>query len=147
MTKNIIGKKTVKNILNQNLTEKQVDDELKSRNDGNKFETLKVYHSTMSREEADKCLKDNYKKNKINGTFLVRPSGSSQNYVLVIINENECKHYLINNKVDSYFQVRYKDEEQIFKYDPAVNGLDNLIRQYQMEKKSLFCLLSNNFIK
>ena len=101
----------------------------------------------MSREEADKCLKDNYKKNKINGTFLVRPSGSSQNYVLVIINENECKHYLINNKVDSYFQVRYKDEEQIFKYDPAVNGLDNLIRQYQMENKSLFCLLSNNFIK
>ena len=35
----------------------------------------------------------------------MRPSGSSQNYVLVIINENECKHYLINKKVDNYIDA------------------------------------------
>ena len=51
----------------------------------------------------------------------MRPSGSSQNYVLVIINENECKHYLINHEVDSYFKVQYKDEEQIF-YDDILES-------------------------
>ena len=61
MTKNIIVIRKEENILNQHLTEKQVDDELKSKNDGNKFESLKFYHATMNREEAEKCLKDNYK--------------------------------------------------------------------------------------
>ena len=128
----------------RNLLQKDIDEELKKRkNDDDKF---KVFHHALNREDAEKLLKDHYKKNKINGTFLVRTSGKPNSYALSVINENECKNYLLLRAAGSYYSLQYTDAEEQKKTDSPVNGIDTIIRSYQLEKKNLCCVLSSIFI-
>ena len=117
--------------------QRNIDNELKERRKILKKES-NYYHATMTPDEAEKRLLEHYKCNKIDGCFVVRPCASSQNdYSLSLVYDNQYTKYLIKHISDSYFKI---------KDDPAVNGIDRLIQNYQKNQKSLCCPLSQIFI-
>ena len=127
-----------------NLMQKDIDEELKKRkNDDNKFN---VFHHALNRKDAEELLKDHYKKHKIDGTFLIRPSSIRNSYALSVITENECKNYLLLQINGSYYSLENTDAEERKQHDSPVNGIDTIIRNYQLEKKNLCCVLSSIFI-
>ncbi|XP_072401763.1 tyrosine-protein kinase Shark [Diabrotica undecimpunctata] len=95
-------------------------------------EDMLWYHGRLSREEAEKILSQDDKKD---GLFLVRESNTSTgDYVLSVFHNNQVSH----------FQIRRHAEDAFFSIDefPTFHGLEVLVNHYKVTPN----LLSNNLV-
>ncbi|XP_077287655.1 SH2 ankyrin repeat kinase isoform X2 [Arctopsyche grandis] len=97
----------------------------------NRDDNLNWFHGKISRENAERLLKEGGE----NGVFLVRESNtSSGDYVLSVLHEGEVVHYQIRRHADDAF---FSIEEHT-----AVHGLDALIQHYQVNSNGLVTRLA-----
>ncbi|CAH0727482.1 unnamed protein product, partial [Brenthis ino] len=97
----------------------------------NTEDNLNWFHGKISRETAEKLLKEDGE----DGVFLVRESNSSPgDYVLSVLHQGEVVHY----------QIRRHGEDAFFSIEEhtTVHGLDTLIQHYRGDSNGLVTRLS-----
>ncbi|CAF1095651.1 unnamed protein product, partial [Didymodactylos carnosus] len=100
-------------------------------------ESMLCFHGACDREASEKILKENYSANhNKNGIYLLRQSRNDENkFVLSLIKDGQCYHYLCHHKGNGTFL----DE----KTDSIFFSLEELVEYYQNDgSKHLKCSLS-----
>nr|XP_023011700.1 tyrosine-protein kinase shark [Leptinotarsa decemlineata] len=93
----------------------------------NNYEDIRWYHGKLSREETERVLLQDGRKN---GLFLVRESNSSTgDYVLSVLHNDQVSH----------FQIRRHAEDAFFSIDECLkfHGLEVLIEHYTVTPNAL----------
>jgi serine/threonine protein kinase len=111
-------------------------------------EAVSYFHGNVDRSTAEKLLKDCYQQNngnggsgsqaRLDGLFLIRKcSASPDDFSLSMINNDACYHYRISHSIDAYY---------VLDDGPLIHGLDQLIKQYQLNSHGLPCKLNARFV-